>query len=106
MPAFVFSYRASGDYAPTPESSSAWRAWFDGMGDDLVELGKPAVGAVALGNCGPGTGLGGYSVISAPDLDAALAVARGCPQLSRNGGVEIAQLVDVPAVISTGQQAG
>jgi hypothetical protein len=106
MPTFVFAYRASGSYNSTPESAAAWKTWFDGMGDDLVDLGKPAVGAVALGNCGPGTELGGYSVISAADLDAALAVAKGCPQLNRNGGVEIAQLVEVPAAISAGQQAG
>jgi hypothetical protein len=106
MPTFVFAYRASGNYNSTPESAAAWKAWFDGIGDDLVDLGKPAVGAAAVGNCGPGTALGGYSVVSAPDLDAALAVAKGCPQLSRDGGVEVAQLVDVPAVLSASQQAG
>ena len=106
MPTFVFAYRASGNYASTPESAAAWKAWFDGMGDDLVQLGKPARGAATLGNCGPGTELGGYSVISARDLDAALAVAKGCPQLDRNGGVEVAQLVDVPAGVVNGQQDG
>jgi len=108
MPTFVFTYRrtAGSTPAPTPESTAAWKAWFDAMGDDLVDLGKPTADAATLGNSGPGTELGGYSVISAPDLDAALAVARGCPQLSRDGGVEVAQLVDVPATITAGQQAG
>ena len=106
MPTFVFGYRTVGSSKSTPESAAAWKAWFEGMNDDLVDLGKPAVEAVAVGNCGPGTELGGYSVISAADLDAALAVAKGCPQLDRNGGVEVAQLVDVPAGLSTGQQAG
>jgi hypothetical protein len=106
MPTFVFAYRTAGSYNSTPESAAAWKTWFQGMNDDLVDLGKPAVGAVALGNCGPGTELGGYSVISASDLDAALAVAKGCPQLNRDGGVEVAQLVDVPAGVSSGQQAG
>ena len=108
MPTFVFAYRRTpgSTPAPTPESTAAWRAWFGAMGDDLVDLGKPGAGAGALGNCGPGTELGGYSVISARDLDAALAVAKGCPQLSRDGGVEVAQLVDVPAGLSAGRQAG
>jgi hypothetical protein len=108
MPTFVFTYRQAGGNtpAPTPETTAAWKAWFGGMGDHLVDLGKPAVGAVAMGNCGPGTQLGGYSVISAADLDGAMAVAKGCPYLSRNGGVEIAQLGEVPAALSTGQQAG
>ena len=108
MPTFVFAYRRTpgSTPAPTPESTAAWQARFGAMGDDLVALGKPAGGAGAQGNCGPGTELGGYSVISAPDLDAALAVAKGCPQLARDGGVEVAQLVDVPAGLVTGQQAG
>jgi YCII-related domain len=105
MPTFVFAYRAAGSFDSTPESAAAWKTWFARMGDGLVELGKPARGAATLGNCGPGTELGGYSIISAPDLDAALAVAKGCPQLDRNGGVEVAQLVDVPATITAGQQA-
>ena len=67
MPTFVFAYRRTPGRtpAPTPESTAAWKTWFDAMGDDLVDLGKPAAGAAALGNCGPGTELGGYSVISA-----------------------------------------
>jgi hypothetical protein len=107
MPTFVFAYRRTpgSTPAPTPESTAAWQAWFAAMGGDLVDLGKPAAGAGALGNCGPGTELGGYSVISAPDLDAALAVAKACPQLSRDGGVEVAQLVDVPAGLSASGQA-
>ena len=108
MPTFVFAYRRTpgSTPAPTPESTAAWQAWFAAMGGDLVDLGKPAAAAAgALGNCGPGTELGGYSVISAPDLDAALAVAKACPQLSRDGGVEVAQLVDVPAGLSASGQA-
>jgi hypothetical protein len=107
MPTFVFAYRRTPGSTPaaTPESTAAWKAWFDAMGDDLVDLGKPAVGAAALGDCGPGTELGGYSVITAPDLDAALAVAKGCPQLTRDGGVEVGQLVEVPAGLSADPQA-
>lgn len=107
MPTFVFAYRraAGPAAAPTPESTAAWMTWFGAMGDDLVDLGKPGAAAAAVGNCGPGTQLGGYSVISAPDLDAALAVAKGCPQLNRDGGVEVAQLAEVPAGLSAGQRA-
>ena len=50
MPTFVFAYRRTpgSTPAPTPESTAAWQAWFDAMGDDLVDLGKPAAGAAAL----------------------------------------------------------
>jgi len=36
-------------------------------------------------------------VIHADDLEAATAIAKGCPHLERGGGVEVGQLGDVPA---------
>jgi hypothetical protein len=105
MPTFVFSYRQNPGYTGTPESVAAWMAWFDGMGDHVAELGKPAAASAALGNCGPGTQLGGYSMISAADLDEAVALAKGCPSLARDGGVEVAQLGEVPDAVRAGDQA-
>lgn len=98
MPDFVFAYRNPAGYTPTPETRAAWTAWFDAMGEQLTELGKPAVARTALGNCSPdSTELGGYSVIRADDLEAATAIAKGCPHLERGGGIEVGQLGDVPA---------
>ncbi len=37
----------------------------------------------------PGWPLGGYFVISAPDIDAAVAVARSCPHVKYGGLVEV-----------------
>ena len=98
MPDFVFAYRNPTGYTPTQETRAAWAAWFDGMGPQLADLGKPAVARAALGNCGPDrTELGGYSVIHADDLESALAIAKGCPHLERGGGIEVGQLGEVPA---------
>jgi len=97
MPDFVFAYRNPVGYTPTPETRAAWTAWFEGMGPHLADLGKPAVARTALGNCGAdSTELGGYSVIHADDLEAATAIAKGCPHLERGGGIEVGQLGDVP----------
>ena len=93
MPDFLFAYRNPVGYTPTPETRTAWWAWFDGMGEQLAELGKPAVARAALGDCSTDrTELGGYSVIRADDLDAAMAIAKGCPHLEHGGGVEVGQL--------------
>ena len=43
MPEFVFAYRNPVGYTPTPQTRAAWTAWFDGMGQQLADLGKPAV---------------------------------------------------------------
>jgi hypothetical protein len=49
------------------------------------------------------TVLVGYSVITAANPDEALAVAKGCSGLARDGGAEVAQLGEVPT--RTGDQA-
>ncbi len=97
MPTFVLTYRNPTGYTRTRQSAAAWQAWFASMGDQLADLGKPVVSRAALGDCDPTrTGLGGYSLITAPDLDAALAIAKGCPHLEGSGGVEVGQLGEVP----------
>jgi hypothetical protein len=97
MPTFVFTYRAPKGYVRTPESGLAWRAWFDGMADQVVDLGQPAISSTGLGNCSSdSTELGGYSLIAADDLQGALAAARDCPFVTQNGGVEVAELIPIP----------
>jgi hypothetical protein len=98
MPTYVFTYRAPKGYVRTPEAGLAWRAWFDGMAERVVELGAPAISPAGVGNCSnESTQLGGYPLIAADDLQAALAVARGCPYLTEDGGVEVAELIPIPA---------
>jgi YCII-related domain len=97
MPKFVFSYRHPAGYIPSSDGAPAWMAWFEGMGDHLIDLGQPAIARTALGNCDSGrTELGGYSLVQADDLEAATAIAKGCPQLERGGGVEVGELGEVP----------
>ena len=96
MATYVFSYRMPQDYTPgRPETVAAWTAWFDGMGTSVTDLGKPVLQATALGDCGGGTRLGGYSLITADDLEAALELARGCPSLEQGGGIEVGVLGEV-----------
>ena len=100
MATFIFIYRNPARYVPTPETSAEMRAWFDGMGNQLVELGRPVLASDTAGNLSPGTTdleLNGYSIVAAEDLAAAVAIARKCPHLARNGGIEVGELGEVPA---------
>lgn len=96
MPEFVFTYRTLNGYTPNEETTSAWWAWFDGMGDQLVQLGKPVFDRGSVGETATETTqLGGYSIVSADDLESALAIAKGCPQVGAGGGVEVGLLGEV-----------
>ena len=62
----------------------------------LVNIGQPVSNRSSLGNCDSDTTeLGGYLVVTAPDLQAALAIAKDCPHLDRDGGVEVGELADL-----------
>jgi len=84
MPMFVLAYRNRPGYTPTPQTQAAWHAWFGSMGDQLADMGKPVIAEAALGNCSrESTEMGGYSLIEADDLEAATAIAKGCPHLGQ-----------------------
>jgi len=105
MPKFLFSYRVPSDYRPGPETGQAWRAWFDSLGSSRIDAGHAVVTTQTLGNLGDDTRLGGYSVVTATDIDGAAALAKGCPALQLGGGVEIGavpEFIDNPRVGSDG----
>jgi hypothetical protein len=96
MTTYLLSYRMRRDYTPgRPDAMAAWRSFFEGIGDDLLDMGNPVFERAELGNCGPETALGGYSLVQAESLDAALALAEGCPGVAEGGGVEVG-VVTVP----------
>jgi len=78
---------------------AAWGAWFEKIGEKLVEPGNPVgqshtvskSGAVADGGANP---VSGYTVIDAADIEAAKAIAADCPMVTDGSGtVEVAEIV-------------
>ena len=86
---FLFAYRVPGDYQPGGETGKAWGAWFESLGSSRVDTGHAIVVTRHLGNLDAGTRLGGYSLVTAEDIDGAVALARGCPAIQLGGGVEV-----------------
>ncbi len=75
----------------------AWTAWFAQLGSALVDGGNPTTGnakTIASGGTvtdgASGMAASGYSIIKADSLDAAVALAKGCPVLQ--GGAQLAVL--------------
>ncbi|HEY4867778.1 MAG TPA: hypothetical protein VIK45_19930 [Candidatus Dormibacteraeota bacterium] len=92
MKTYLVTNRAPRDFKASPEAFVAWNAWFDELGESLVERGNPTFATKEVGNCGPETALGGYSLIQAPDLEAAIALVKTHPLTTRGGGVEVGEL--------------
>jgi hypothetical protein len=100
MPTFLLTYGLSGDHVPTSELGAAWRSWSEGLGNSLADLRKPMVRTTVLGNHEAGDDrLGGYSLVTADDLDAAVAIATGSSARSHGGSVEVGELGEVPSPV-------
>ena len=95
MAKYVFSYRVPSDYKPHAGTAAEWQAWFGGTGPALVDIGHAVTDYASLGEVGgSGSRLIGYSVVSAEDMDAALALAKDCPALRVGGGVEVGPVME------------
>lgn len=96
MAKFLFSYRMSNDYAPGgTDVMAAWTSWFGDLGSAILDPGNPTFEATPLGNCSADTHVGGYTVVQAEDLESAVTLAKGCPALSQNGGVEVGVITEI-----------
>lgn len=103
MPKYVYTY--SGGKMPETDAEreavmAAWGAWFGGMGDGVVDPGNPfGVSATVaadgtVGSAGA-SGLGGYSIVTAPSIEAATETAKGCPNLAAGGSVDVYEVYEI-----------
>ncbi len=102
MPNFLLAYRG-GRMAETPEEQrqqmAAWMEWFGTLGPAVVDPGAPfgasaAVTAEGAGDAA-GTGLTGYSIVSAASLEDAAEKAKGCPVLAGGGSVDVYEALPI-----------
>jgi hypothetical protein len=99
MAKYVLLY-SGGGMPESPEQQAAvlkaWEAWYGQLGSATVDGGNPFTPAVKHINPGGqvgdgpiGTQASGYSIIEADSMDAAVAMAQGCPILQGNGQLTV-----------------
>ena len=102
MPNYVFAYHG-GKRPETPEEGQKemekWGAWFAEMGDAVVNPGNPVgqswtVSSSGVSHDGGANPLSGFTVIKADSMEAAAAMAKGCPILN-GGSVEVAEVMEM-----------
>jgi hypothetical protein len=100
MAQFVVVYKG-GAMADTPEaqqeSMDRWMSWFTTLGDAVVQMGSPFTASAAVASDGSTsdatTGLTGYSVLEASDVDDAARLSASCPIFDEGGSVEVFEAV-------------
>jgi hypothetical protein len=92
MPEFIFTHRFPDNFKGSPETAAAARAWFQQLGDRVVGRSDPAFETRKLGNCEVDSRPSAYTIVSADNADAAVAMAGLWPLLERGGAVEVRQI--------------
>jgi hypothetical protein len=79
------------------KSMAAWMKWFGDLGQAVVDAGAPtqpgesvSSGSVKSVGAKP---VSGYSILQADSLDAATALAKGCPVVAEGGQVAVYPLM-------------
>lgn len=91
---YVFAFRGPAGRRPTAEQEARWPTWFEDIKDSIADFGNRVGQVREVGGDGQrADALGGYIVINADNLDAAAALAGGCPILQQGGSVEVGEFV-------------
>ncbi|MBT8160657.1 MULTISPECIES: hypothetical protein [Arthrobacter] len=112
MKKFVILYKApqsaesmmdSNSPEAAAEGMKLWMDWAAKAGDGLVDLGTPLGGGKVVGNSGVSdaeTGVGGYSVLQAEDMDGALKLLEGHPHflMSPEATIHVYEAFDIPGM--------
>ncbi len=102
MSKYVFVYRGGGGMAESPEEQekvmAQWGVWYGTLGAAVLDGGAPfgASSSVSASGAGEaGSGLGGYTIVTADSMGAAADLAKGCPVLDSGGTVDIYDCIDM-----------
>lgn len=99
MPQYVISY-IGGSQPSSPEEGQAqmqkWKEWIGNLGPAIVNPGTPLKGSKTLsGDSVSDTphsrATTGFSIVEAPDMDAAIVIAKACPFLEM-GDLEVSEV--------------
>lgn len=105
MAKFVLLFNGGGMPETEAEQAAvlqAWGAWYGGLGAAVVDGGNPfspvakSIASDGSVHDGPiGTPASGYTIVSADSLDAATAMAQGCPVLQSGGQISVYETFNV-----------
>ena len=103
MANYVLAYTGGGMAQTDAEreaAMAAWGQWFGTLGSAIVDAGNPfgpsaSVGSNGAANGAAGTGLTGYSILTADSLDAAAELVKGCPVFANGGKVDVYEAIPI-----------
>ena len=98
MPTYLITYHGGGGPPASAEAReqmmAAFGAWVASVGGHMIDPGAPLGAAKTVSPEGVSdSGPGGYSLISADDLDAAAGLVKNHPFVGRGGSLQVSEAV-------------
>jgi hypothetical protein len=102
MPNFLITYHGGPGLPSSAEAReqmlAAFEAWVASVGKNMIDPGAPLGPSKVVTSSGVtdgavGAGVGGYTVLSADSLDAAVGLVRSHPFLSHGGTLQVSEAV-------------
>ena len=101
MPTYLITYHGGSGMPESPEAQqqvlAAFQAWAAGVGDALADPGAPLGGSRTVSADGVADGpvapIGGYTLLQAADLDAAIDLVRNHPFVARGGSLQVSEAI-------------
>ena len=104
MPKFIFAYHG-GATPSTPQEGekvmAKWMAWMASIGPSIADGGNPVGPSMTVSKGGTKSGgesnpLSGYTLVNADTMEAACAMAAGCPiNDDASGSVEVCECMEM-----------
>ena len=102
MAKFLLAYyggKMETDPKKQKESMDAWMKWFKSLGKAVVDAGNPTMPGKMVGKAGAkditGDAITGYSIVQAENLEAAVKLAKGSPQLPAGGQIAVYNIMEM-----------
>ena len=103
MADYLLAYTGGAGMASTEAEREAamarWGQWFQGLGSAVVNPGNPFGASTSVGGSGANgaakSGLSGFSIVAAENLDAASKLARDCPVIESGGSVDVYEAIPI-----------
>lgn len=101
MSTFLVTYHGGSgppsDAAQAEQMNAAFGQWLAAAGEAVKDPGAPLRPAtqVADGNPLPHVAIGGYTIVEAPDVDAATEILRTHPFVARGGTLQVDEVVSL-----------
>jgi hypothetical protein len=102
MANYLLAYTGGGMAATEAEreaAMAAWGQWFGKLGPAVVEPGNPVGASTSVSSSGSNgaasSGITGYSVIAADNLEAAADLVKDCPIIANGGKVDVYETIPV-----------